>query len=397
MRKRVFKYIVLLLVVNLLSGCWSKKDLNELAIVTAIGIDKTEEGYSVSIQVLNPSELAGKTSSGRTEVVRFIKSGETVFEALRKLSMDTPRRIYLAHLREVVFGEEIAREGIGKALDFISRDHEMRTDFYITVAKGSSAADILNVQTAVEKVPANKLFSALENSESVWAATKTVKLDELINSIVSKGKEPILTGIYVYGNPEYGSNIENVHNVSPETGLRLDYLGVFKNDKLIGWLNMNESKGFNYITDNVKSTVVTAELDDGKVTIETLRSKSKVSGKMEKGKPVITINITSEGNVADTESNIDLTKPENIKKLEKEYSENVKKKVLTSVQKVQEDFQSDIFGFGEVIHRSNPKAWKDLEENWDETFATLDVKVHVKADIRRLGTITESFQKETKE
>ncbi|MCV9886757.1 Ger(x)C family spore germination protein [Metabacillus halosaccharovorans] len=391
------KLLIIICMLLLTSGCWSKKDLNELAIVTAIGIDKTEDGYSVSIQVLNPSELAGNTSSGRTEVARFIKSGETVFEALRKLSTDTPRRVYLAHLREVVFGEELAREGIGKALDFISRDHEMRTDFYITVAKGSTAADILNIQTAIEKVPANKLFNALENSEIVWAAAKTVKLDELINSIVSKGKEPVLTGIYHYGSAEVGSNIENVHNVSPETGLRIDYLAVFKKDKLIGWLNMNESKGFNYITDNIKNTAVTIEQEDGKITIETLRSKTKVKGKMEKGKPVIDITVTPEGNIADVESSIDLSKPENIDKLEKKYADNIKEKVQTSVQKVQEDFQSDIFGFGEVIHRADPKAWKGLEDNWDEHFTNLNVNVHVKTEIRRLGTITDSFQKETKE
>ncbi|PMC40511.1 Ger(x)C family spore germination protein [Bacillus sp. UMB0899] len=391
------KLLIIICMLLFTSGCWSKKDLNELAIVTAIGIDKSEDGYSVSIQVLNPSELAGNTSSGRTEVVRFIKSGETVMEALRKLTTDTPRRIYLAHLREVVFGEELARDGIGKALDFLSRDHEMRTDFYITVAKGSTAADILNIQTAIEKVPANKLFNALENSENVWAAAKTVKLDELINSVVSKGKEPVLTGIYHYGNAEVGSSIENVHNVSPETGLRLDYLAVFKKDKLIGWLNMDESKGFNYITDNIKNTVLTTESEGGKVTIETLRSKTKVKGKVVKGKPVIDISISPEGNIADVESNIDLSKPENIEKLEKGYSENVKEKVQTSIQKVQTEFQSDIFGFGEAIHRADPKAWKTLEKNWDEHFTNLDVQVHVKADIRRLGTITESFQKKIEE
>ncbi len=313
------------------------------------------------------------------------------------LSSDSPRRIYLAHLREVVFGEEIARDGIGKALDFISRDHEMRTDFYITVAKGSTAADILNVQTAIEKVPANKLFNALETSENIWAATKTVKLDELINSIVSKGKEPVLTGIYYYGDSEYGSNIENVHNVSPATGLRLDFLAVFKSDKLIGWLDMNDSKGFNYITDNVRNTVVTIETEDGKITLETLRSKTKVSGRMEKGKPVIDINITSEGNIADVGSNIDLKQPKNIEKLEEKYRNNIKEKIQTSIRKVQEDFQSDIFGFGEVIHRAEPKEWKKLEDNWDDIFTDLDVNVHVQAEIRRLGTITESFQKETKE
>lgn len=397
MKKIMNLFFISLVSFSLLTGCWSKKELNELAIATSLGIDKTEDGYLVSVQILNPGELAGKSSTGRTEVVRFMKTGETIFEALRKLSMDAPRKIYVAHLREVVFGEEIAKEGIGKALDFISRDHEMRTDFFITVAKGSSASDILNVQTALAKVPADKLFYALENSEKNYAPTKAVKLDELINSIVSTGKEPVLTGIYEYGDPEYGSSFDNVTNVSPETGLRIDFLGVFKKDKLIGWLNEKESKGFNYITDNIESTVVNVPVEEGQVSIDTIRSQTKVKGEIKKGKPKITISITSEGNISGVESKIDLSKPEKIDVLNEKYKNDIKEQVEAAIKKVQEDYKSDIFGFGEAIHRADPKAWKRLEKNWDEEFANLDVTVNVKAEIRRLGTITESFQKETKE
>ncbi|MGM0876085.1 MAG: Ger(x)C family spore germination protein [Bacillota bacterium] len=397
MKKIISFFFMFLLMINILTGCWSRKELNELAIATALGIDKTEDGYIVSVSIINPGEIAGQGSTGRTEVVRFMKSGDTVFEALRKISTDGPRKIYLAHLREVIIGEELAKEGIGKTLDFISRDHEMRTDFYITIAKGSSAYDILNVQTALEKVPANKLFNALENSEKNWAPTKTVSLDELINSIVSKGKEPVLTGIYVYGDPEFGSSFQNVQNVSPKTGLRLDSLGVFKKDKLLGWLNEKESKGFNYITDNVISTIVNVPCEDAKISIETIRSKTKVKGKIEKGKPKIDINVTTEGNVGDVQCKIDLSKPEKIKELGEKYETDIKDQMEVAIKRMQEDYQSDIFGFGEAIHRADPKAWKRLETNWDQEFAKLEVNVKVEGNIRRLGTITESFQKEIEE
>ncbi|MGE7646825.1 hypothetical protein ACQKM1_03405 [Peribacillus frigoritolerans] len=55
------------------------------------------------------------------------------------LSTDVPRRLYVAHLREIVFGEEMARAGIAKPLDVLSRQKELRSDFYMTVAKGSTA------------------------------------------------------------------------------------------------------------------------------------------------------------------------------------------------------------------------------------------------------------------
>lgn len=385
------------MVLCLLTGCWSRKELNEIAIVTALGIDKSEDGYIISVQIINPGEIAGKTSTGRTEVVRFTANAGTVFEALRELTTDVPRKLYLAHLREVVIGEPLAKEGIGKVLDFLSRDHELRTDFYLTVAKGSPASEILNVQTALEKIPANKLFSALENSEKNWARTKTVKLDELIDSIVSNGKEPVITGIYVYGDHEAGGDFTNVQNVSPNIGLRINQLAVFKKDKLIGWLNEDASKGFNYITDNIKSTVVNVPCQNGKVSIETVRSKTSVEGKIENGKPKIHITINSEGNIGEVQCEIDLSNQESLHKLEEEYQNNIKDKVEEAILNVQEEYHSDIFGFGEVFHRSDPKAWKRYEQNWDEEFSNLEFTVQVEGKIRRLGTITESFQNETRE
>lgn len=386
-----------LLLINCLTGCWSSRELNELAIVTALGIDKTDNGYLLSVQIINTGEIAGKNSSGRAEVVRFMKSGDTVFDAFRKLSTEAPRKIYVAHLRVVVFGEEMAREGIGKTLDVLSRDHEMRSDFFLTVAKGSTAFDILSVETALEKLPANQLYNALEASEKVWAPTMAVTLDELINSIVSKGKEPVLTGIYLHGDPESGSDFNNVERTSPNTFLKIGSLGVFKKDKLLDWLNVEDSKAVNYITDNVKSTVVNVPCEDGKISIETIRSKTKVKGKIEKGKPKIDISIFSEGNVSDVECKFDLSTPEKIKELEEKYKNRIKNGIEGSLKKVQKDYQSDIFGFGEVIHRVNPKAWKRLEPNWDQEFENLEISVKVNAKIRHLGTITESFQKEVEE
>lgn len=49
----------------LLSGCWSKKELTDLAIVAALGIDKNEEGrYVGTLQIINPSNVAGGMQGG---------------------------------------------------------------------------------------------------------------------------------------------------------------------------------------------------------------------------------------------------------------------------------------------------------------------------------------------
>ncbi|WP_338450119.1 Ger(x)C family spore germination protein [Niallia oryzisoli] len=397
MKKTICLCIIFVFISVFLSACWSRKELNELAIATALGVDKKEDGYLLTVQIINPSELAGKVKSGRTEVVRFMQTGETLFEAGRILSTDAPRRIYLAHLRQIIFGEEMAKEGIGKALDLLSRHPEMRTDFYISVAKGSTASEILNVQTALEPIPANQLFGALQNSEDIWAPTKTVELDELISSITSKGQEAVLMGIYKYGKTESASKFSNVQDVSPESGLRIDKIAAFKKDKLLAWLSSDESTGYNYITDNVKSTIVNIPCESGKISVVTIHSKTDVTGKIENGKPKIDIHITSEGNIGEVQCKVDLLKPETIRDIEEKYQKSITENVEKALNRAQEDFQSDIFGFGEAIHRADPRAWKQLEPNWEQEFANLEVNIEVTAAIRRLGTITETFYEEIKE
>jgi spore germination protein KC len=53
--------------VVLLSGCWNQRELNKIAIVMAMGVDKVEQtdNYRVSFQVVNPGAVAsGQTGWG---------------------------------------------------------------------------------------------------------------------------------------------------------------------------------------------------------------------------------------------------------------------------------------------------------------------------------------------
>lgn len=391
------KLIILVIVLLFTSGCWSSRELNELGIASAVGIDKSDDGYLVTVQIINPGEIAGASRTTRSPVSSYTTTGKTVFEAIRKLTVKTPRRVYLSHARIIVFGEEMAQEGIKKALDFLSRDHELRTDFFIVIAKDEKAVNVLKIFTPIENIPANKMFSSLEMSEKVWAPTKAVHLDDLVTNITSKGINPVLTGIEILGESSEGTDIRNIEKINSPTTLKYVGLGGFKGDKLVGWLNEAESKGYNELTDNVNSSVLTVPCEDGKLAIEVVQSKTKLKGKVENGKPKINVEVRVEGNVGEVMCGIDLTKTENIEKLQQTTEKEIKDLMEKAIKKAQEDLGSDIFGFGEVIHRADPKAWKELKKNWDEQFVNLAVDIKATVEIRRLGTITESFQKEKEE
>ncbi|PHS35120.1 MAG: spore gernimation protein GerC [Alkaliphilus sp.] len=398
MKKTYIIPFTLIVLISLLTGCWGKREVNELSIASAIGIDKSEEGYLVTVQLISPGEIAARTATTRAVVNTYRATGETIFEALRKLTLETPRKIYIGHMRLLIFGEDFAKDGIGKVLDFFSRDHEIRTDFYIMVARNTKAEKLLNILTPVEKIPASKIYSSLETSSKAWVQTKTVQLDQLISSLISKGKNPVLTGVVIKGSPEIGMDISNVEKVDAPTAVKISTIAAFKKDKLVGWLNESESKGLNYILGNVSNTVFSVHcLKEEKLAVELRRTKVKIKGKVENEEPKIDIKLWAEGNVAAAECEIDLSKPENIYAIQKKVAERIKKLMEAAIKKAQDDFKSDIFGFGEYIHRADPKAWKEFEKNWDKEFEDLEVNINVAAKISSTGTINKSFQKDVEE
>ncbi|WP_257348509.1 Ger(x)C family spore germination protein [Pseudalkalibacillus decolorationis] len=395
MRRSLGLLIIPVLSLTLLSGCWNRIELNELAIMVAMGIDKSDDQYVVTAQVVNPGEVAAKSvGAGKTPVSTYQETGSTLLEAIRRVTTIAPRKLYGAHLRVLVIGEELAKEGIGKVLDLLSRDQELRTDYFIVVAKGTKAENILKVLTTLETIPANKLYASLETSEKAWAPTKTITLDELIADLVSKGIQPSITGVQIKGDQKTGESKKNVEQIEPDSLLQYKGISVFKGDKLIGWLSEKESKGFNYTQGKVNSTIVEVPCTEGsekKVGIELIRTKANLNGTVQNGSPKGTVQIRAEGNVAEVQcKKLDLTKTKTIDQLEKKVEQDIKGTIEAAISKAQEEFEVDMFGFGEAIHRSNPDFWKKVKKDWNQQFVDMPVEVKVDMKIRRIGTIGNS-------
>ena len=391
--KRKILIIILISIIILLTGCWNRRELNELAIVMGVGIDKWDDQYIVTAQVVNPGEIASNgAKGGKTPVVVYQESGETIFQAVRKITTIAPRKLYFSHLRMLVLGEELAKEGIGEALDFLSRNPELRSDFYIAISKDSEAQDVLKVLTQLEDIPANQLFASLETLEKEWAPTMTIRLVQLLSVLGSDGMNPTLTGVQVIGDVQTGESKKDVEQTDAPTKLKYQGVAIFKKDKLIGWLNEKQSKAVHYVEGKVKSTIgVISCPKGGKVAIEVVRTNADLKTKVKNGEPTGFVNVQIEANVADVECRgLDLTKPKTIYELEKTSDEDIKDIIQSSIEISQEKYQSDIFGFGEALHRSDPDYWKKNKKEWNQKYSVMPVTIKVNMKIRQTGTIGNS-------
>lgn len=405
MKKRMAKALAacipLLLLPMLLSGCWERKELNDLAFVLGLGLDKVEDGYKVSMQVVIPSSITSQSAGGSggsgVPVVLYSFKVKTIYESLRKFNLVSPRSPYLGHIRVLVIGEELAREGVAETLDVIKRSREPRMDFYAMVARKTTAENVLKVLTPLDRLPANKLFNSLDKSYRISSKTVAVTLDEFIEDLLYEGRNPVLTGVELQGDPEAGGDKANVERVNPDTRLHYKSVAIFRKDKLIGWMDDDVTVGYNYIIDNVtKNTGYFKDKNGSLIVMEALETTTKRKVKIIDGEPHIFLSVQALSNVEEIEGPDKIDTEDKIHELELKAQERIVERMETAVKNITENYKVDIFGFGQSVYRKSPRVWSKLKEQ-ENYLANLPIHYKASVTINRIGTIDNSFVDQIKE
>lgn len=377
----------------LLSGCWSKKELTDLAIVAAFGIDKNEKGrYVGTLQIINPGNVAGGMQGGGGSqgppVSVVTGTGDSIVELSRRTSRKLSRRLYYAHTNLVIIGEELAKEeSISDILDSLERDAEFRSTAIVVIAQGSKASDIVKVLTSIDKIPANKVIKTLKFTERTWGENISVNMQEAIQTLVSPGKELVVSGFRVSGDVNKGTKTANTQQTEPSSILSAGSLAIFKKGKLTHWIDGETARGSVFLFDKLNASAIAVKWEgkDEAIVYELIRQKTKISAKMEKGKYHVSIKVQAEGNIGEARVLTDLTNPHVLLKIEKEVEKEIKKEITIAVKQAQKN-KADIFGFGDALHRTNPKEWKKMADKWNDVyFPEVTTDIVVDAFIRRTG------------
>ncbi|OKL35678.1 Ger(x)C family spore germination protein [Domibacillus mangrovi] len=389
-------FFLLLLTINafLLSGCWSKRELTDLSIVSAYALDLNEEGqYVATVQIVNPGSVAGGLQGGGGQslapIIVYSVTGDNLSDMDARITKTLSRTPYYAHTNLIIISDELAKEkGLLPILDELERDSEFRTSTTtIIIAKDTKAQNLIRTLTDMEKLPSLQLNKTLETAEKNLGENVTRHVHDVVNDILSTGKEPVITGFTLNGDPEQGKKMESLQLAELEVFPQADGLAVFKNGKLINWIHGETARGTLWVRNEIKMTITSINWKKEKKAIayKVMRQKTKVSATITNGIPKISISTRAEGDIAEVKVPINLTDVHVIENIEKELEKDIKNEIEKAVRHAQKD-KSDIFGFGEVVHRTDPKVWKKIEKEWDNsTFAELEVDVKVDALIRRTG------------
>ncbi len=125
------RFIILILFCFLLTGC-NNVEIEEYAIILGLGVDKIENEYELSVEVMDADLNKNYSVKG--------ESFEECFERLNKRNQNIP---YLNHCKLILFGDEFAREGIVDFLTYVLHKPEFRLITNLCVASNQTAKEIL--------------------------------------------------------------------------------------------------------------------------------------------------------------------------------------------------------------------------------------------------------------
>lgn len=371
-----------LLVPLLLSGCWDKDELNELAVVIGVGLDKkSDHNYEVTAQVIKPSPggQGGGGQGGGAEVPTWSLSanGKTVMDAIHQLNKISPRQMYWSHLQLIIFGEDLAKEGIAPVINWFERDRRSRSGTYTVVTHGT-AEDLLNQKIELGKVPAKAMADLLETSDDRQLSARKTSLRDLLARLSTPG---IDVSMDVIDPRKIRGQVETYE---------LTGTAFFKNDRLQGYLTGQEATAVEFIEGKINEGVLLVPCPnqpDEWVTFQITQIRSRLTVDAADGKVKPKADLQLEGNFGDQTCAADLQDPKDRMRLQEDIEKAVIKSIQTAYKQTVE-LETDLFGIGRELRRRHPKVWQQKNATgWNKQLSEIPLDLTVKVEIRRPGLI----------
>ena len=399
--------LVLLISLTCLPGCWDRREINELAVVSSLSIDKEDDIWKITAEIFHPTTGGGEDGSsggggGGPERQVWIVQGHdyTLLGALRDMALKVPRRVYVAHTSAILIGEDFGRQGIEELIDLWERDAEARIITNILICRGKAEDILLGSQGSLEKSVGLEL-SGLRRFSPVNGRSTILTVHEFTTLLEAKGADPFTGVVELRAVPtvptagDKGSSSggsEEEKNKETAQALRLKGLALFRDDKLVGFAAPTEARAILGLQGKIADTIlhVRATVDesrkDNTVALEVFRLKKRIKAQEKAGQPVLTIKVTAEMGLAEQAFHGDLQQADDYLFLEKQATTVMRNETEQAIQ-LAKSLGVDPFGFGEVIRRQNKKLWQKLEKKWPEALRDIEISIDTQAKVRRSGLI----------
>lgn len=395
MIKKVCCIVMIIIFCFTLTACWSKEEPRDLAVILSVVYDMDEEeNYPLLVEILDTqtSDSEGTTQPPATKLIQL--KSVTVPEAIRDTRITVDKRMYGAHNKVRFFTERFAKKGLKDITDFFLRDHLTDERPYMIIVKTENPLELYKADMGLADSLGGYVDDIAKARDATTEYSIFVDTLEFIKAYYSEGKQPVMGVVEVVPNEtfldEEGGEQQNGKNI-----LTFDGLAVFKEDKLVGYLNKIDTRAFYIVTGKIGVAYISVPVEGEYIAGNCLKTNTDIQTSFSKGIVNIDIEIDKEIMLSQNDSRYDVTDKDEVKVIEKAISDYFEDEIKASIEMVQKEFKSDIYGFGEQFHIQNPQIWKAIKANWDDDyFATAEISVKINTRVHFDGETREKFGEE---
>jgi spore germination protein KC len=415
--KKISLIVITAILCTLLSGCYDRREVDEMAYVTTIGLDKGRTNrLLITLQIAIPRAIGGSEGGGGKpeEAVDFITlEAPTLYAGLNMANGFVTRQLNLSHTKALVFSKEFAQQGIDDLILALPRGREFRPSTYVVVSRSSAEDYVKALKPKLESNPA-KYLELIYGSHRYTGFTANSQFHYFYSQIKALYIQPvaILAGLNETEESEKisseGSTYRKKGHLLPlegdflagtlprssETKAEVMGLAVFDGGKMVGELDGADAASYLMTTgkfNHAYFTMPDPQVQE-KMTILDVKRSRKPQRKVDISgdKPRIEVKLSLEADILVIQSGINYEDPQKIPILEKAYEDFIREETLQMLERTAKEYHSDICGFGSEV-KSKFLTWKEWENyGWLSRYSDSTFQVEVDLKIRRPGLVIKS-------
>lgn len=376
--KKSFMLFILISFAVTFLGCWDYEEMIDLKYLAGIAVDKDKytNDYILTLEVLEASTNSKAINSNIIE-----SRGKTIHGALRDAIKKTGNMLQGSHAKVFIVSKDIAEEGIVPVIDLIDRDVELRNDMWILISESDTASDILRKGKEGSEIISYELAASIANSNKIGKYMK-VEIFKIISDISGRGSSAIAPMVNVNND----NNTESKFNVSGTA--------IFKGEKVVGTLNEFETMFFQILKEDNVKFVLPIELEKGNnISLEIMNINRSINTKIKDNKVVIDMTINIDTALSElASSGVNYILKDERDKLKKQSEKQIKISCYKVIEKLQKEYKSDAIGFGDILKKRNPNAWKSMESDWLDIFENIEINLDINVEIKYNGVTNKNIE-----
>lgn len=381
---RKLKLIIMLLISLLLSGCYGKVELDDLAYAIAIGADLSESGdeseVDITYQIAIPVKIAGtETNTGKDTFTTYTVTAPSLAKANSLVNTITSKQIDLSHVELILYSEELAQKSLTGHINSLISNVDIRPRSTVAICKGK-AKDFLEKVSPVSETSPARYYELILSS---YNYTSQSAGSEILNFYTAT-QSPYECPLAVIANLKEESE-EDENKEATFSGL-----SVFKGTKLVGELQGDEVLAHLILSNNLNEAVLVVSDSENQNKVVTLIAKQSnspdIKVSINNNIPHIEVTAYIEARLESDGGNTDYLKEENKNRLHDKIKEHVKNILENYLEKTTKNLKADAAGFGRYA-KSNYLTWPEFEEiNWHDIYekSTYNIEVNVNLNVSQI-------------